>query len=45
MMIDEERIAKFVDGILTIIGVGALLLIMSLVGVVVYVIIRSLFGI
>ena len=45
MMIDEDRIAKFVHGILTIIGVGALLLVMSLIGVVVYVIIRSVFGI
>jgi hypothetical protein len=44
-MIDEDRIGKFVDGILTIIGVGALLLVMSLIGVVVYVIIRSVFGI
>jgi hypothetical protein len=44
-MIDEDRITKFVDGILTIIGVGALLLVMSLIGVVVYVIIRSVFGI
>jgi hypothetical protein len=45
MKIDEERITKFIDGILTIIGVGALLLVMSLIGVVVYVIIRSVFGI
>jgi hypothetical protein len=45
MKIDEERITKFVDGILTIIGVGTLLIVMSLIGVVVYVIIRSVFGI